>query len=227
MYKKDFEKAQKIVLDATNEGKEALILGKLNDTTLYPMKEHISIVKNIEKTNSSNGMVKLTLQFKNIEAVTVAYIDSSIRVGTVVSTIGFLLKECGSWNYYCKGGINPLFNTIEDIMNAYFAKPYHNKIYRMGLFLELSQITEETDSYYTYDSDVKPLPDVERMYYVIREIPKDNTSSNSTYMFNRLKGNTNPKTIDTSTLPDVSEEEDYPDDDVDTTIDLEENNDNE
>lgn len=223
MYKKGIENSQNIMMEALNQNKEALILAQYDDITAVPVKEHISRVREIERHYLGGKMSKLTLEFKNKIAYTVAYIDSSINVGSIVSTIGFLIEDGGTSSYYCKGGINRLFSTIEDIEHISYKPPYFNKVYRLGIAFELSEITAETIKYPLTDENLKPLDDVDKFYYVIQE--KRNS------MIEKAKGiadkarNTLAPSVDTSTLLDVKDEEDYPDEDV--SFDVGETNNNE
>lgn len=217
MYKKDIEKYQEILINSINQDKESLLLSQINsdDITLYPVGEHISMVKDIERNYTPNGMCKLTLQFKNKIATTVAYIDRSIHIGSVVSTIGFLVEDYGIISsYYCKGGINPVLTTIMDIN-----KIYPNKVYRMGVLLELSEITESTKTYRTIDEGVKPLEDVSGFYYIIqdKETPKQNAVVQN--ILDKIKKSNSTQPIDTTIFSNIEdEEEDYPDEDVPVNV---------
>lgn len=223
MYKKDIEKYQEILINSINQDKESLLLSPLksDDITLYPVGEHISMVKDIERNYTPNGMSKLTLQFKNKIATTVAYIDRSIQIGSVVSTIGFLVEEYGIVSsYYCKGGINPVLTTIMDIN-----KIYPKKVYRMGVFLELSEITEPTKTYRTIDENVQKLEGVKGDFYYIvqdKETPKQNVVVQN--ILDKIKKSNSEQPIDTCIFSNIEddEEEDYPDEDA--PIGIEENN---
>ena len=81
MYRLNIAKAQEKVIEALNEGKEAKILAPTskNSEILKPVGEHISIVRDIRVDTQNKGMSILTLQFKNKNVDTHAYIDSSIN----------------------------------------------------------------------------------------------------------------------------------------------------
>lgn len=218
MYKQNLELGQKLVIDAIKEGKEAIILAKYDDTTLYPIGEHISIVTNIERNYTPNGMARLTLLFKNRTVDTVAFIDTSIKVGTLVSTIGFLFDEYGASNYYCKGGINPVINTIMDI-----EKVYPKKVYRMGMVLELTELTTPTKKYSTLDESIQKLEGVKGdFYYIIQDVEKPKQDTFAQDILNKVRDDDGKTPLYTSIFSTIEdEEEDYPDED--TPIDVGEN----
>lgn len=209
MLKQGLEKHQSRVIDTIKEGKEFLVLAPANkdDIKLYRVGSHISIVKSIEKNYTSNGMARLILQFQNMEVETIAFIDYKIQVGSVVNTIGFLLEEYGVYKYYCKGGINLMFNTIEDIQKAYNNKIYASKVYSTGIVFELSKITAEETVYPKEGLGVKPLENVDNFYYIIKEHSKIED------VLNKFRNTAKANLLDTSIL--ISEdEEDYPDEDT-------------
>lgn len=205
MLKQNLEQHQSRVIDTIKEGKEFLVLAPYNEITLYPVRNHYSIVKEIEKDYTPNGMSRVILQFKNMIVETIVFIDKSIKVGSVVNTIGYLIEEYGTFTYYCKGGINLVANTIEDIQKAYNNKIYANKVYSTGIVLELSEITAETTSYPKSGIGVEPLEGVKNFYYTIEE--KQNI------IVNKLKSDNKPTPLDTSILIS-GDEEDYPDEDA-------------
>ena len=162
MYRLNIANAQEILINALNEGKDALMLSPLNknSTTLYPVKEHISIVRNIKDDEKNKGMSILTLQFKNMTVDTKAYIDKSIQIGTLVSTIGFLTENSFGPTYYSKGGINVVMNYLNEIPTDDFIP---NKIFRLGVVLELSEVTASTKTYNTSDENVTPQDDMAKI----------------------------------------------------------------
>lgn len=202
MYRLNIAKAQEKVIEALNEGKEAKILAPTskNSEILKPVGEHISIVRDIRVDTQNKGMSILTLQFKNKNVDTHAYIDSSIKVGSVVSTIGFLTDTGPLSAYYTKGGINAVNNYLYEIDSDDFAP---NKVLRLGVVLELSNVIAPTEIYNSKDEKVKKLEGVKDFYYVIeeREIPKDDVVTKYQNILNKMR-NGQPST------------EDYPDEDT-------------
>jgi len=201
MYRLNIANAQEILINALNEGKDALMLSPLNknSTTLYPVKEHISIVRNIKDDEKNKGMSILTLQFKNMTVDTKAYIDKSIQIGTLVSTIGFLTENSFGPTYYSKGGINVVMNYLNEIPTDDFIP---NKIFRLGVVLELSEVTASTKTYNTSDENVKPLENVKDFYYVIeeRETPQDDMAKIKAAL--DVMRNSKPSTEDYPDIPD-------------------------
>lgn len=206
MYRLNIAKAQEKVIEALNEGKEAKILSPVskNSELLKPVGEHISIVRDIRVDTQNKGMSILTLQFKNKIVDTHAYIDRSIKVGSVVSTIGFLADNGPISSYYTKGGINVINNYLYEVDPDDFAP---NKVLRLGVVLELSNVTAPTEIYNSKDEKVQKLDDVKDFYYVIeeREIPKDDVATRYQNMMNKVR-NGQPST------------EDYPDEDTPISV---------
>ena len=176
MYRLNIAKAQEKVIEALNEGKEALILSPLykKGTTLYPVGEHISLVADIRVDTCNEGMSILTLQFKNKVVETHAYIDKTIKVGSLVSTIGFLTDNGITASYYTKGGITAVNNYLYEIDSDDFAP---NKVLRLGVVLELSNVTAPTKTYDKNDKKVQKLEDVKDFYYVIEEKEEEDRKS--------------------------------------------------
>ena len=202
MYRLNIAEAQEKVIDALNEGKEAVILSPTskNSEILKPVGEHISIVRDIRVDTQNKGMSILTLQFKNKTVDTHAYIDSSIKVGSVVSTIGFLTDNGLISSYYTKGGINAVNNYLYEIDPNDFAP---NKVLRLGVVFELSNVTAPTKIYNKNDKKVQKLENVKDFYYVIEEMetPKDDIATKYQNIVDKVR-NGQPST------------EDYPDEDT-------------
>lgn len=211
MLKQGIEQHQSRIFDTIKEGKEFLVLAPANrnDEIVRPVANHISVVKSIEKDATPNRMARVVLQFKNIEAETFVYIDKTIQVGSVVNTIGFLLNEYGVYKYYSKGGINLIFNTIEDIQKAYNNTIYAEKVYSTGIVFELSKITAEDRIYNKEGVGVKPLENVDNFYYTIKEHSKIEDIINECRNTTKSK----PKLFDTSTITSGTGE-DYHDEDT-------------
>lgn len=212
MYRLNIAKAQEKVINAINEGKEALILSPLykGGETLYPVEEHISIVRDIRVDPQNTKMSILTLQFKNVTADTKAYINNSIKVGTIVSTIGCLTYNGIIPSYHSKGGINAVNNYLYEISTDDIAL---NKVPRLGVVFGLSNVAAPTKTYEINDEKVQKLEDVKDFYYVIeeREIPKDDIATKYQNIIDKVR-NGQPST------------EDYPDEDV--IVNVEETNNN-
>lgn len=200
MYKQNIANAQEKVINALNKGKEAFILAPLfkDGDILYPLGEHISIVKDIRVDEKNKGMSILTLQFKNKTADTHVYIKDDIKIGSVVSTIGFLTQNGLVSSYYTKGGISKVMNYLEEIPIDDVAP---SKVFRLGVVLDLSEVNVQTKTYKKTDKNVNPLEDVTDIYYVIeeRETPQNDTTTNLRNIYDKVR-NGQPSTED---YPDV------------------------
>lgn len=209
MYKLNIANAQEKAINALNEGKEAYILSPLytEGKTLYPVGEHISIVRDIRVDEKNERMSYLTLQFKNKTVDTHVYIDKNIQIGSVVSTIGFLYENGINLSYQSKGGITKVLNYLTEIPIDDVAP---NRVFNVGIALELSEVNVPTKTYNISDEKVQKLEDVKDFYYVIeeRKVPQDDKTKLQTILHKMRNGQPS--------------NEDYPDDDV--QVDVVENN---
>lgn len=163
-YKAGLDKFKEIELENIKNGKETiLVFGK--DGIFYEVKEHLGYVENIEEGNTESPSI-LTLLFSNGKTInTGAYTNGEIKKGDIVSVVGYFVQAYLGMEFYCKGGINKVITRATEV-------PVFNipKIYRMGLFLGLSEI--EASKTYTKNDNPIPLGKT-NFSYIIKDVERE------------------------------------------------------
>lgn len=219
-YKKGLDKFTQVLINAAKEGKTAKLL--VNSDTIHykEVREHISIVEGIEKEALDNGMSYLTLRFAENKTVnTYAFVDDTIQIGDIVSTIGYFSKDYTSISYCCKGGINKIVNRANQF--DYFLL---YRIYRMGIVTELSKVEISAD--YLIEDGITALKGVEGFYYKIMEPDSEakRIKDKLDQMRNAVATKGVTKAIDTSAFANLEDDtDDYPDvtDSTELTLSME------
>ena len=197
MFSKPMEDYEKIVLEENKKGNKTILLTKVGEN-FYELGMHTAWVRAIDDEPLENGMRRLMLAFENIDVDTIAYLDSDIIPGCFVKTIGYCYRYNNTTNYSCKAGIARIYKNIEQIKDL-----YRNKSYCMGTITALSRVS--TKPYYnTNAGQIHQLGEL-NLYYSVEEKWDKNLKS-----FLNSLGKKQDEKMDTTSIPETEENQDYP-----------------
>lgn len=208
-YKKNLDKYRFFLCGAAKEGKETKLYAK-QGSKLYEANEFLAYVDDIQQENV-NDMATLRLRFADGEVVdTMAFIDTTIVIGSIVSVVGYFTDNQYGKQFHCKGGINAVLTRPRDLDYLSIAR-----IYRMGLVTSLSKVKVSAPE----EESEKFLPVADSgFYYKVLENPKLDSQMEMVKNILSMKDRKSYQTINIAQCSaDEDEEEFYEDGEEETS----------